>query len=120
MPDRFNLSDMVDADRVALSRRRGGIPLRRRGEEPAEEPAPAGARAGREAEPRAVVTGAPDATEPVIPEADKPPTVDQLRPFAGLAEQVRAAGSGQVPAARTPAEPPAVPAMPKTPPAETA
>jgi arginase len=46
------------------------------------------------------------------------PSDDDGVPFAGLAEQVRAAGNGQVPAARTPTEPPAVPATPPT--AETA
>jgi hypothetical protein len=91
---------MTDADRVALVRRPGGaIPLRRR-EEPDEAPT------------------APDG--PDTPAANEPPVVERVRPFAGLAEQVRAAGSGQVPAARTPLEPPAVPATPATPPAETA
>jgi arginase len=117
--ERLNVSDMVDTDRMALSRRRsGGIPLRRR-EEPAEEPTAAGARADRGAEPRAAA-GASEVTEHVIPEVDTPLAVDQLRAFAGLAEQVRAAGSGQVPAARAPADPSAVPATPTTPPAETA
>ncbi len=80
--DRLNVSDMIDADRLALSRKRGGgTPLRRR--EPTE------------------ATEKKNTEDTEHPPADKPP-------FAGLAEQVRAAGSGggQVPAARTPAEPP--------------
>jgi arginase len=86
--DRLNVSDMIDADRLALSRKRGGgVPLRRR--EPAE------------------------ATEKKITEDTEHPPADKP-PFAGLAEQVRAAGSGggQVPGARTPVDPPAVPSPP--------
>jgi arginase len=114
--DRLNFSDLVDVDRTALSRRpAGGIPLRRR-EVPAEELADASARPDRETE----VPPAAPAPEPAGPDADEPRVIDRVHPFAGLAEQVRAAGSGQVPAARAPAEPPAVPARPTAPPAETA
>jgi arginase len=88
---------MVDADRLALSKRRsGGVPLRRR-ESPAET-APA----------KAELDGAATAG------GDSP---EASQPFAGLAEQVRAAGTGQVPAARSPVDPSVAPA---TPPAETA
>ncbi|GII20770.1 hypothetical protein Pme01_03670 [Planosporangium mesophilum] len=105
--DRMSFSDMMDADRAALARRRdGAIPLRRRGGAP--QPADAEAQ------------GAADMVERDAPDADRPPATDPARPFAGLAEQVRAAGSGQVPIARTPVEPPAMPAAPAPPPAETA
>jgi arginase len=98
--DRLNFSDMVDADRLALSKRRsGGVPLRRR-ESPAETTP---ARAERD-------SADPDSTS-------GGEAAEASRPFAGLAEQVRAAGSGQVPAARSPVDPSVAPAAP---PAETA
>jgi hypothetical protein len=139
----MNFSDMVDADRLALSRRRSGsASLRRRdaqgesqgraGGEPAGAPAaePGGSAAERAAgrvddpEPvgdTATEVGCDPAERPVADvdraRAERRPATDAARPFAGLAEQVRAAGSGQVPAARTPVEQPPVPV---TPPAETA
>jgi arginase len=149
--DRMKFSDMVDADRLALSRRRSGsASLRRRdaqgesqgraGGEPAGAPAaePGGSAAERAAgrvaeraagrvddpEPvgdTATEVGGDPAERPVADvdraRAERRPATDAARPFAGLAEQVRAAGSGQVPAARTPVEQPPVPV---TPPAETA
>jgi arginase len=56
----------------------------------------------------------------LAPAAREPSVIDRAGTFAGLAEQVRAAGGGQVPAARLPAESSAGSATPATPPAETA
>jgi arginase len=98
--DRLNFSDMVDADRLALSKRRsGGVPLRRR--ESLAESTPAKTdQPGVEP-----AVGEPAAAASAGPGVDELRKADPPRPFAGLAEQVRAAGTGQVPA---------------TPPAETA
>jgi hypothetical protein len=121
--DRLNFSDMVDADRLALSRRRrGGVPLRRR-ETPAQsEPAGTNVNDGR-----GTAVAASENAKPVSEEstdqtraADSSRASDRPRPFAGLAEQVRAAGSGQARPARSSADPPAVPASPPPTPAETA
>jgi hypothetical protein len=96
--DRLNFSDMADADRLALGRRRGGgVPLRRR--DNADEPDHVDAGTGVDAGPAA------------DQQRQQPSGGQPARPFAGLADQVRAAGSGQIPAARTPApaEQPAAP-----------
>ncbi|GAA1813619.1 arginase family protein [Planosporangium flavigriseum] len=90
--DRMSVADL-NADRAALSRRRvGGTPLRRR-EAPNE-----------------------DSTAEKEPATPAPAEAAKRSPLAGLAEQVRAAGSGQVPASRPPADPSAT----HVPPAETA
>jgi arginase len=118
--DRLNFSDMADADRVALTRRGGGASLRRRDQpaetdqprssvdptnvEPAARPQPAEVTPAARPQPAEVTPAArpqpAEATQPadVAPASGRQPAEgDPGRPYAGLADQIRAAGSGQAP-----------------------
>jgi hypothetical protein len=104
---RDSLRDAANAARGAADLMRGSVSARGGG---------LGRRGAAAVPAQPAGSGSPKASTDDVPtDDDAPATRDAEQPFAGLADQVRAAGSsGGVPAARTPVEPTAKPPAAET------